>query len=210
VKLSFILILLGQALSLAAQASLQNVDEILKLQRSGSRHLAKGKAIILDEGRPETWKVLIEDGQAPKKVKRLHKGRPEHILVGSSETEDAVHAPQVTMAWKSLTLTATGYDPGPEANGSGNEANTVSGTRARFGIAAVDPRLIPLGSLLYVEGYGLAKALDIGGAIKGARIDLCFNSTREAEDWGRKKTRVYLLSGLKKAEADKVLEALKK
>ena len=156
-------------------------------ERRGSLRLAKGSFIVLE----------------------ARKNKPMRVLVGKGAIENAVHLPQVSRAWKSLTLTATAYDPGPEANGNGNVAATVTGERARFGIAAVDPQVIPLKSLLYVEGYGPALAADIGGDIKGRRIDLCFNSTREANAFGRKKTRVYLLSGLKKAERDKVLEALK-
>jgi 3D (Asp-Asp-Asp) domain-containing protein len=189
--------------------ALSIVEEKIPVEKRGSRRLAKGKLIVLEQGRAERWEALVEQGKAPKKVKRLSKGRPLRLMVGTGSQPDAVHFPQVTRAWKLLSMEATGYDPGPEANGSGNQAITSSGTRARFGIVAVDPAVIPLKSLLYIEGYGPAKALDIGGAIKGLRIDLCFNSTREAEDWGRKKTRVFLLSGLPKAEADKVLEAVK-
>ena len=160
----------------------------LAIQRHGSQHLSKGRYIIL---------------QSPK-------NRPLQLLIGKSDLKDPVWLPELSRAWKSLTVTATAYDPGPEANGAGNVGTTVTGERARFGIAAVDPKVIPLKSLLYVEGYGPALAADVGGDIKGRRIDLCFNSTGEANDFGRRKTRVYLLSGLKKAERDKVLEALKK
>ena len=58
---------------------------------------------------------------------------------------------------------------------------------------AVDPRVIKLKTLLYVEGYGFAIAADKGGAIKGKKIDLCFDTYEQAVQFGRKKVKVYLL-----------------
>jgi 3D (Asp-Asp-Asp) domain-containing protein len=159
----------------------------IQIEKRGSQRLSKGRFIILEQ----------------------RKNKPLRVMVGKGTEKDAVWLPEVTRAYKTLTVTATAYDPGPEANGTANVGATVTGERARFGIAAVDPKVIPLKALLYVEGYGPALAADVGGDIKGRRIDLCFNSTREANAFGRKKARVYLLSGLKKAERDKVLEALK-
>jgi 3D (Asp-Asp-Asp) domain-containing protein len=65
--------------------------------------------------------------------------------------------------------------------------------RATYGLVAVDPRVIPLGTHLYVEGYGFALAADTGGAIKGNRIDLCYDSVAFANRFGRKKVRVHVL-----------------
>jgi 3D (Asp-Asp-Asp) domain-containing protein len=186
VKLKFLLLMAASHLSAAIPLPLSTTAQIV-VQRHGSLHLSKGHFIILQEPKTKAWPVLV----------------------GKSNLQDPIYLPQVTRAWKSLTITATAYDPGPEANGHDNVGITRSGERARFGIAAVDPKVIPLKSLLYVEGYGPALAADVGGDIKGRRIDLCFNSTSEADAFGRKKTRVYLLSGLKKADRDKVLEALK-
>jgi len=90
---------------------------------------------------------------------------------------------------RALAMEATAYTPyGPDTNGV-----TATGIMARRGIVAVDPRVIPLGSRLYVEGYGYAVAADTGGAIKGNRIDLCLESAAEAEQFGRREVRVYLL-----------------
>jgi 3D (Asp-Asp-Asp) domain-containing protein len=61
------------------------------------------------------------------------------------------------------------------------------------GVVAVDPRFIPLGTRLYIENYGYAIAGDTGGAIKGNRIDLAFNSHHEAEAIGRRNVRVMIL-----------------
>jgi len=76
---------------------------------------------------------------------------------------------------------------------------TATGTRAKVGTIAVDPRVIPLGTKVYVEGlygaknYGYATAEDTGGAIKGQIIDLYFDTHRETINWGRQQVKVYIL-----------------
>ncbi len=94
---------------------------------------------------------------------------------------------------KAMDVVATAYTPGPESTGASADGYTATGLRAGYGIVAVDPRIIKLGSRVYVEGYGFAVAGDVGGAIKGARIDVCFETTKEAYQWGRKRVRIYLL-----------------
>ncbi len=72
-------------------------------------------------------------------------------------------------------------------------SHTASGTEVSVGLVAVDPSVIPLGTRLYVEGYGYAYAADTGGAIKGDRIDLFFDSEWQCEQWGRRTVKVYIL-----------------
>ena len=60
-------------------------------------------------------------------------------------------------------------------------------------VIAVDPNVIPLGSKVWVEGYGYAIAGDTGGAIKGNKIDVLVQSKQEAIQWGRKKVRIKVL-----------------
>ena len=95
--------------------------------------------------------------------------------------------------WKTLTLEATAYYPGPEDTWPYASGTTASGLKAGYGVAAVDPRLIRLKTPLYIEGYGYALAADKGGAIKGSKIDLCFDTYEEAVRFGRKKVKVYIL-----------------
>ncbi len=89
----------------------------------------------------------------------------------------------------SIDYACTGKSPGMAGYGI-----TASGMRAGYGVVAVDPRVIPLGTKLYVEGYGYCIAGDTGGAIKGNKIDLCFNSYSEAVNYGRKNVTVYILA----------------
>ncbi len=90
-------------------------------------------------------------------------------------------------------MEATAYYPGPESCGKYADGYTYTGKKAGYGVVAVDPRVIRLGTQLYIEGYGKAEAADIGGAIKGNKIDLCYETYREALRFGRKKIKVYIL-----------------
>ncbi len=91
---------------------------------------------------------------------------------------------------KTLNVKATGYTPyDPGCNGI-----TATGTKAQKGVIAVDPSVIPLGTKVYIPGYGKAVAEDVGGAIKGSKIDLCYASKAEAYGWGVRNVTVYVLN----------------
>jgi len=95
---------------------------------------------------------------------------------------------------KAIQVTATAYTC------EGKSWNiTKSGAVARVGLIAVDPRVIPLGTRMYIESpdgsfvYGTAVAADTGGAIKGNKIDLYFDTYRECINFGRRQMMVYIL-----------------
>lgn len=96
---------------------------------------------------------------------------------------------------KVLTMQASAYDPSPATIGRGATGRTATGRRAGYGCVAVDPRVIPLGTMIFVEGYGFAMACDTGGAIKGDRIDLCYGQRSQALRFGRKTVRVHVFKG---------------
>lgn len=72
--------------------------------------------------------------------------------------------------------------------------NTATGLKPAVGLVAVDPSIIPLGSRLYIEGYGFARAADRGGAIKGNRLDVFLETAAECRNWGVRKVKVYVLN----------------
>lgn len=98
-----------------------------------------------------------------------------------------------------ITCEATAYDLSAEENG-GYAGQTATGVPLDKGVIAVDPRVIPLGSRVYIEAldgswsYGYAVAADTGGAIKGKRVDLCYRTRYECIQFGRRKCRVYVLN----------------
>lgn len=92
-----------------------------------------------------------------------------------------------------ITMVATGYDDSYECNQPYYGAPSYIGLPLERGIVAVDPNVIPMGTRLYVEGYGAAIAADQGSAIKGNRIDLFFDSHQEALNWGMKTVKVTIL-----------------
>ncbi len=92
---------------------------------------------------------------------------------------------------KTMTVTSTAYLP---TDGSGT-GRTATGRKAEYGIVAVDPKVIPLGTLLFVEGYGFALAADTGGAIKGNKIDVCMHSRKDCMNWGRRKVQIHIFQG---------------
>jgi 3D (Asp-Asp-Asp) domain-containing protein len=84
---------------------------------------------------------------------------------------------------RSLTVTATGYSlPG----------TTATGVPVGYGIVAVDPAVIPLGTHLTIPGYGEGVAADTGGSVVGTRIDLWFPTESEALSWGTRLVTVTL------------------
>ena len=92
-----------------------------------------------------------------------------------------------------LRMRATGYDRSPRCCGPSATGRTATGQKACKGVVAVDTRLIPFGTRLYIPGYGFAVAADRGSAIKGNRIDLCFDSYAEAKNFGVQWVDVFLL-----------------
>ncbi len=92
-------------------------------------------------------------------------------------------------AGRTLPMLSTAYSPGCD----GVDWVTASGARTGAGVVAVDPAVIPLGTRLFVPGYGYAVAADTGGAIDGRRIDVFFESRARALAWGRRIVDVVVL-----------------
>lgn len=71
---------------------------------------------------------------------------------------------------------------------------TASGIPVRIGLVAVDPRLIPLGSRVWIQGMGTFLAADTGSAVKGAHIDVFSTNYREAVNWGMQRRMIVALN----------------
>ena len=90
---------------------------------------------------------------------------------------------------RAVYVSATAYS----AYDPGNGNRTATGTLVRRGVIAVDPSVIPLGTHVFIPGYGEAVAEDIGGAIHGYRIDVAFDTHAEALMFGRQDLEIFIM-----------------
>ncbi|WJY27618.1 3D domain-containing protein [Sporosarcina trichiuri] len=121
-------------------------------------------------------------------------GKTETAQPAAAPPSDAASVPVSAPSGRELTVTATAYTA--YCAGCSGTTRTGIDLRANPGlkVIAVDPSVIPLGSKVWVEGYGEAIAGDTGGAIKGQKIDVFIPSQSSAVAWGVKKVRVKVLN----------------
>jgi len=169
--------------------------------------LEKGKTKIKVKGanglKRIVYSVTTRDGIETDKTvlsEKIVKKPTEQVVAVGTKPKSSQKKTVVTNAGKSLnyskkiTVTATAYTAAPGKK-------TASGKVAQYGVVAVDPKVIPLGTKLYVEStddgkswqYGYCVAGDTGGAIKGNKIDLYFNSRNECLQFGRRSAILYVL-----------------
>lgn len=169
----------------------KEINGATPIQYIEDKNLAAGTEKVEKHGRPDQYKVIsktsvnaqgehvnIELGKV-----LIEAGEPKLIRKG---TALSVKTPKGYKRYsKKLTCEATAYTH------TGNP--TATGIMPYVGVIAVDPRYIPLGTKVYIPGYGLATAADTGGAIIHHRIDLFLNSEYECIQWGRRNVAVYIL-----------------
>ncbi len=120
-----------------------------------------------------------------------------HAVSNSLKLEDSINWTQ----YPSVTVTATGYTAGVESTGKspdhpqyGITASGVKVKRDLFSTVAADTRVFPIGTILFIPGYGYGVVADKGGAIKGNKIDLYYETVKEVyEKWGKKEVEVYIV-----------------
>ncbi|CAH0117850.1 putative protein YuiC [Paenibacillus sp. CECT 9249] len=114
-----------------------------------------------------------------------------------------VSAPSQDQVLETVKVVATGYTAGVESTGKKpghpEYGITYSGIKVRrdqAGIStiAADPKVFPMGTILYIPGYGYGIVADTGSAIKGKKIDLYYNTTKQVyKEWGKKTVNVQVL-----------------
>lgn len=132
----------------------------------------------------------LNEGEAieePEIVKEIKEEKSSSKYINANKIENTYDDGSAYASM--MAMEATAYLP-TDGNGQGI---TAMGIPATYGIAAVDPSVIPLGTRLYVPGYGEALAADTGGAINGYRIDLCMESYEQAMNFGRRTITVYVM-----------------
>lgn len=161
--------------------------------------LEYGKEIIEREGTNgqviKHFQITYWDGkEVERKLTKTEKIPPtnETIRRGTKNVWHLYNTPEQGRVsyWAKLeNVWATSYD----GNCVGCRGLTYSGTKVTKGVCAVDPNLIPLGTNIYIPDYGFCRAEDIGGGIKGHRIDLGFENVANGS-WSARYTNVYLLT----------------
>lgn len=101
----------------------------------------------------------------------------------AAPTSASAPTPTYTGGERTMTVSTTGY---------AIRGRTASGLPTGWGIVAVDPTVIPLGTRMTIPGYGEGVAADTGGAVRGATIDLWFPTLAQAMAWGRKTVTITL------------------
>lgn len=170
-----------------------------KVTEKKTNDLYKGQTKVVQEGkkgtRVDTYSVTYTNGAESSRKK-----------IASEVTEEPVEkillvGTKIRSSFKKTSSTPTSYKKAiaMEATAYVQGGTTATGRPARVGVVAVDPRVIPLGTKVYVETadgrfiYGTAIAADTGGAIKGNKIDICVASHEEAYRFGRRIVNVYIL-----------------
>ena len=156
--------------------------------------LANGTSQVLEQGsdgkREEITKTWYLNGVQTKvdvvQGNVITEAKPTVILKGNGGNRG------MTIK-RTMQVVATAYEPGPTSCGKWATGYTATGAKAQRGVIAVDPKVIPLGTKVYVDGYGMAVAADTGGSIKGNKIDVCMDTVAECRQWGRKTVTLYIL-----------------
>ncbi|MCU5531513.1 cell wall-binding protein EntB [Bacillus sp. SI2] len=165
-------------------------QEIAKAKEEAkAREIAKAK----EEAKAREIAKAKEEAKAREIAKAKEEAKAREALKAKEESKNNVQS-----AKRELTVVATAYTADPSENGTyGGRVLTAMGhdltANPNMRIIAVDPKVIPLGSKVWVEGYGEAIAGDTGSAIKGNRIDVLMGSKSKAMNWGRQTVKVKIL-----------------
>lgn len=188
----------------------QKIPVPFKIEKKADDRLDKGTNKVIREGktgvREKLFKVIFEDGKQITKTllsdsivsnpisQLVHFGT---VMNFKTSRGDVIRYNKV-LDMRATAYTASYHDTGKRPGDKGFGI-TFSGMKARRGVIAVDPRVIPIGTRLYiqVEGrypdYGYAIAGDTGSAIKGNKVDLYFETSSMARNFGVKSVNVYVL-----------------
>lgn len=142
---------------------------------------------------PDVDEVYVKVGSSTAAAATVEPDAKTPVKVAQRAAVPAPSRGSSTTGNRIITMVSTGYDGCYECNKPFYGKPSYTGLPLARGIAAVDPDVIPMGTRLYVEGYGSAIAADQGNAIQGNRIDLFFDSHGEALNWGKKTVKVTIL-----------------
>jgi 3D (Asp-Asp-Asp) domain-containing protein len=171
-------------ISLKYFGDVDHVNQIAKDNKIENPNMIyDGTTLIIDTDK----KVSTEDKASEKSNQKA-----EATAEQTTETTQAEAA--TNYSGTTMTMEATAYSSDPaDVLGGGTVTATGQNLLENPMAVAVDPSVIPLGTRLYVEGYGEAIASDTGGAIKGNIIDVHFPTNDQCIQWGRRTVQVTIL-----------------
>ncbi|GAB1809022.1 3D domain-containing protein [Priestia megaterium] len=148
-----------------------------------------------EQAQKEQQQAQAEQAQKEQQQAQAEQAQKEQQQAQAEQAQQQQPAESSQQAsGKSMTVEATAYT----ANCAGCSGTTATGVDLKANpnqkVIAVDPSVIPLGSKVYVEGYGEAVAADTGGAIKGNRIDVFVPSEGDAQQFGRKSVKITVMN----------------
>ncbi|TCS83131.1 3D domain-containing protein [Tepidibacillus fermentans] len=147
----------------------------------------------------EMFHFFLEDHQLPFLGKLLSKEQKEPIKAKSNETKSQ---PIFDLSkYEKVHVVATGYTAGKESTGKDKShpqyGITYSGVRVirgNYSTIAADLNVFPIGTVLYIPGYGYGVVADKGSAIKGNKLDLYFETIQDVyQEWGKREVDVYVI-----------------
>lgn len=187
----------GYQSNLASQERQVNDQKaVLDSQMSDlKKKIADGQSEMKQLADREQQAKAMEEAQKKAAEEEAQKQKQQQVQQTSTKTVDnseaATSADNVSGS-KTLTMSATAYST--EANGMGTYSATGINLKQHPSCVAVDPSVIPLGSIIWVSGYGVSVAGDTGTAIKGNVIDLHFSTVAQSMAWGRRTVTVKILN----------------
>lgn len=166
----------------------ESLDRIMRKSEEKAKEYQSAMSDNISE-KQKLEESFAKDKELLEKVKG-EKSTVQQVLAAIRERIARIQPPGVVLVGEWTMVATAYYSGGGGLNGTGF---TATGLRARKGLIAADPTVIRLGTRVYIEGYGEALVADVGGWIKGNRVDLCFDSLEECYRYGRRKIYVYQL-----------------
>ncbi|MED0971971.1 MULTISPECIES: 3D domain-containing protein [Bacillus cereus group] len=179
------------------EANMKAVQETIAREQEAARIAAEERAKA--EAAAKAEQEELAKAKAAAKQKEEQTAKPAEPVAKNTAPESKPD-PKPAQGGKEFYVTATAYTADPSENGykSGETVKSKLGhdltANPNMKLIAVDPAVIPLGSTVYVEGYGTAIAGDTGSAIKGHIIDLLMPDSATANNWGRRTVKVTILN----------------
>ncbi|MDA1680422.1 3D domain-containing protein [Bacillus cereus group sp. TH152-1LC] len=187
------------------ESNMKAVQETIAREQEAARIAAEERAKEEAAAKAEQEALAKAQAEIAEKQKQEKANKPAEPVANNNSKVEPVEPSKPTAGGKEFYVHATAYtaDPAENGYGPGQQVYSAWGPGGKgynltanpgMKLIAVDPSVIPLGSTVKVEGYGIAIAADTGGAIKGHKIDVLMPDKASSSNWGRKNVKVTILN----------------